>query len=118
MRRLGKMLLGSATPRWCTGASDPGQCVEVQCIQLEAEGYRIERALMDCVAPPSKGGDAIHQCPRADSRLLRGIFDHVVDLTSFDPRVYLFQVFFVGNMFVCLKLWGCGVYGIVQFARV
>ena len=31
---------------------------------------------MDCVAPPSKGGDAIHQCPRADSRLLRGIFDH------------------------------------------
>ena len=39
----------------------------------EAEGYRIERALMDCVAPPSsRGGDAIHQCPRADSRLLRG----------------------------------------------
>ena len=31
----------------------------------EAEGYRIERALMDCVAPPSKEGDAIHQCPRA-----------------------------------------------------
>ena len=27
---------------------------------------------MDCVAPPSKGGDAIHQCPRADSWLLRG----------------------------------------------
>ena len=22
----------------------------------EGEGYRIERALMDCVAPPSKGG--------------------------------------------------------------
>ena len=40
----------------------------------EAEGYRIERALMDCVVPPSKGGDAIHQCPRAESRLLRGIF--------------------------------------------
>ena len=34
----------------------------------EADGYRIERALMDCVAPPSKGGDVIHQCPRADSR--------------------------------------------------
>ena len=31
---------------------------------------------MDCVAPPSKGGDAIHQCPRADSWLLRAIFDH------------------------------------------
>ena len=33
---------------------------------------------MDCVAPPSKGGDAIHQCPRAESWLLRGfvwIFD-------------------------------------------
>ena len=42
----------------------------------EAEGHRIERALMDCVAPPSKGGDVIHQCPRADSRLLRRIFDH------------------------------------------
>ena len=42
----------------------------------EAEGYRIERSLMDCVAPVSKGGDAIHQCPRADSWLLRGVFDH------------------------------------------
>ena len=33
---------------------------------------------MDCVAPPSKVGDAIHQCPRADSWLLRGFvcFDH------------------------------------------
>ena len=41
---------------------------------------RIERALMDCVAPlskGSKGGDAIHQCPRADFWLLRGIFDRV-----------------------------------------
>ena len=42
----------------------------------EAEGYCIERTLMDCVAPPSKGGGAIHQCPRADSWLLRAIFDH------------------------------------------
>ena len=41
----------------------------------EADGNRIERALMDCVAPPSKGGDVIHQCPRADSWLLRRIFD-------------------------------------------
>ena len=40
----------------------------------EAAGYRIERALMDCVAPLRKGGDAIHQCPRADSWLLRRIF--------------------------------------------
>ena len=29
----------------------------------EAEGYRIERTLMD-----RRGGDAIHQCPRAESR--------------------------------------------------
>ena len=30
---------------------------------------------MDCVAPPRRrGGDAIHQCSRADSWLLRGIF--------------------------------------------
>ena len=36
----------------------------------EAEGCRIERSLMDCVAPPS----TIHQCPRADSWLLRGVF--------------------------------------------
>ena len=52
----------------------------------EAEGYRIERALMDCVALEGgatqsislRGGDAIHQCPRADSWLLRGFvrFDH------------------------------------------
>ena len=26
----------------------------------EADGYRIERALKDCVAPPSKGGGVIH----------------------------------------------------------
>ena len=44
----------------------------------EAEGYRIERSLMDCVAPVSKGGDAIHQCPRADSWLLRGGFRPLV----------------------------------------
>ena len=30
-------------------------------VSAEAEGYRTERSLMDCVAPPSKGGDAIHQ---------------------------------------------------------
>ena len=29
---------------------------------------------MDCIAPPSRGGDAIHQCPRADYWLLRAIF--------------------------------------------
>ena len=38
----------------------------------KAEGYSIERSLMDCVAPLY---DAIHQCPRADSWLLRVIFD-------------------------------------------
>ena len=46
----------------------------------EAEGYRIERSLMDCRG----GGDAIHQCRRADSRLLRGFvyFDltHLVEV--------------------------------------
>ena len=41
--------------------------------EAEAEGYRIERSLTDCVAPPSRGGDAIRQCPRADSWLLRRI---------------------------------------------
>ena len=30
---------------------------------------------MDCAAPLRRGGDAIHQCPRANSWLLRGIFD-------------------------------------------
>ena len=35
---------------------------------------------MDCFAPPSKGGGAIHQCPRADYRLLRGIFDRPTTL--------------------------------------
>ena len=29
---------------------------------------------MDSIAPASKGGDAIHQCPRADSWLLREDF--------------------------------------------
>ena len=40
----------------------------------EAEGYRIEGALLDCVAPLISRGDAIHQCPRADSWLLSGGF--------------------------------------------
>ena len=52
----------------------PVQPVQRTLCTAEAEGYRTERALMDCVAPPSKGGDAIHQCPRADSWLLRGVF--------------------------------------------
>ena len=56
----------------------PSECDDVirrGARQQKAEGYRIERSLMDCVAPPSKGGNAIHQCPRADSWLLRGDFD-------------------------------------------
>ena len=81
--------LGSVCCRaWvCTRVFD-GWCVCKHCVfclqnamtssrermSAEAEGYRIERSLMDCVAPPRRGGDAIHQCPRADSRLLRGIF--------------------------------------------
>ena len=42
----------------------PSECDDVirrGARQQKAEGYRIERSLMDCVAPPSKGGDAIHQ---------------------------------------------------------
>ena len=54
---------------------------------------------MDCVAPPSKGDAAIRQCPRADSWLLRGMFDrphwypsrrteqhHLDRIRCFDPR--------------------------------
>ena len=29
---------------------------------------------MGCFVPPSKGDEATHQCPRADSWLLRGVF--------------------------------------------
>ena len=57
----------------------------------EAAGYRIERALMDCVAPlskGSKGGDAIHQCPRADSWLLRG-FVWIFDRPRFSPLLVI-----------------------------
>ena len=46
-------------------------------MSAEAEGYRIERSLVDCVAPPFKGGDSIYPCPRAYSWLLRGIFDRL-----------------------------------------
>ena len=59
-------------------------------MSAEAEGYRSERSLVDCVAPPS----TIHQCPRADSwllrdRLLRGDFRRAPLLPSagsFPPR--------------------------------
>ena len=55
-------LVGIATfmPRLVTGLQHAMTSSEER-TSAEAEGYCIERSLMDCVAPPSKGGDAIHQ---------------------------------------------------------
>ena len=61
---------------WCTALNVLPRTSRER-VSAEAEGYRIERSLVDCVAPPFKGGDSIYPCPRAYSWLLRGIFDRL-----------------------------------------
>ena len=48
----------------------------------EAEGYRIERALMDCVAPPRRGGGRNPSVSSSRFLVAKGDFRHGPMLTS------------------------------------